>query len=243
MKNLIAFLFFLLSFSAFSQEHKKGETLFGIEFKFLVPISILNAGPQELGNDSIAIKINSDRGYAFGAIIRHNFSKMFTLETGIRVTKRYFPIDFSQKNTGQSESSSIELNMYEIPVQWLLYIRLGEQFYMNTLFGVSLNFYPSDVTKTESNYSYYFLRKSWIHASILASVGFEYRTKKSGYLYLGASILRPFTEIGTLYFSYYHDGVTSNDVNFNTLVSGTYLSVDLRYFFNKKEKTVEPKYY
>ena len=225
-----------------AQEHNAGETIFGIELKGIIPTNIANSGVQEMGDDSISIALGIESGFAFGMLIRHNYSKMFTLETGIRVARRYFPVDFKHENDAL-QSSRVELNTYSIPVQWLLYIRLGEQVYMNTLLGLSLDFYPSEVTKTFDDYAYIIIRKSWINASILASIGFEYRTKKSGFIYLGASLNRPFGDIGEFRLSYFHEGNQNDYVNFSTGVTGTYLSIDARYFFPRKDKKEEPKYY
>lgn len=217
------------------QEHKKGETIFGFEVKGIIPSSILNAGEINLTNDSITVNINPEYGYSFGMIIRHNFTKMFTLETGLHLTKRVFPVTFKHTK-GIDELSNVEMISYEIPIQWLLYIQLGEQMYMNTILGISLDIYPSDVTITKESYAYIIIPKSWIQTSLLASVGFEYRTKKSGYYYLGASIHTPFGDMGDFYLSYYHDNSQSEFVTLDTKLTGTYLSADFRYFFNKKAK-------
>lgn len=226
----------LLPFSSTSQEHKKGETIFGLEVKGIIPSSILNAGKIDLTNDSIAVQIKPEYGFSFGMIIRYNFTKMFTLETGLHMTRRFFPVNFEHQPSGLNELSEVELVSYEIPIQWLLYIQLGEQMYMNTILGVSLDIYPSDVTKTQESYAYIIMPKSWIQVSLLASVGFEYRSKESGYFYFGASIHSPFGGIGDFKLSYYHDNSLSEYVTLGTQLSGTYLSADFRYFFNKKEK-------
>ena len=237
------FLILFLSFSSLAQENKKGETIFGFEFKALIPSRILNAGPVSLGDDSIDVTIKSPNGYSIGMVVRHNFTKMFSLETGLHLTNSYYPILFKNTNQGIDEESRIQLTSYELPIQWLLYIRLGEQIYMNTILGISLDFFPTDVTITEDSYAYIILVDSWIQASILASVGFEYRTKKSGYFYIGSTIHRPFSDIGTFKLSYYHDNILSDYVTFSSPISGSYLSIDLRYFFPKKEKIEAPKYY
>ena len=236
-------LVFSCTFLLNAQEHKKGETIFGLEVKGIIPSTILNAGEQSIGNDSIQVQINSDYGFAFGMIIRHNFTKMFTLETGIHMTRRFYPIDVNNTKTSVQSSSKIEYISYEIPIQWLLYIRMTEHLYMNTILGTAFDIYPSDVIKVEDNYAYIIQPKSWLQLSLLASVGFEYRTAKMGYFYFGATIHRPFTEVANLTLSYYEDPSTPDFINFSGEISGTYLSLDLRYFFNKKEKKVEPKYY
>jgi hypothetical protein len=234
-------LFLVLVFATFAQAQKfeKGETIFGIELEGIIPTSLLGAGPLELGNDTIDVTVKSPSGYSFGMIIRHNFTKMFTLETGIHLVQRSYPVSIANTENAFQGKSSIGLQSYEIPIQWLLYIRLGEQFYMNTILGISLDFYPSDVTAAEYSYSYYIQRDSWIKSSLLASVGFEYRTKESGYFYLGASLKSPFGNIGRFYLTYFYDDLISEDVTFSDEMNGSYFSVEFRYFFNKKEKNLD----
>jgi hypothetical protein len=231
--------FFILPIEYFAQEHEKGETIFGLEVKAILPTSIFDAGALELGDDSIAVNVKSPSGYSMGMIIRHNFTKMFTLESGIHYASRNYPVSIENANSGFNGSSSINLVSYEIPIQWLLYIRLGEQVYMNTIFGFSMDFFPSDVTVSEYSYAYYIQRDSWVKASLLASIGFEYRTKESGYFYLGASVHSPFGNIGQFYVTYYYDDLLTEDVTFNAPLNGTYFSVEFRYFFNKGQKNVD----
>lgn len=218
---------------------EKGETIFGMEAKGIIPTAFFGAGPLELGDDSIKVNVKSPAGFSFGMIIRHNFSKMFTLESGIHITSRTYPVSISNSLSNFDASSKIQLQSYEIPVQWLLYIRLGKEFYMNTILGLSFNFYPSDVTYIGDYYAYYIQRESWIKTALLASIGFEYRTKKAGYFYLGGSIHSPFGAIGNFYISYYDENNINDFVTFSSPLNGTYFSVELRYFFNKNEKNVD----
>lgn len=216
---------------------EKGESIFGIQFRGIIPVSYLNAGEQTISNDSIDFSISSASGFSIGAIVRHNFSKMFTIETGINYVSRRYSFNFKQNIQNIDDNSSVNLVSYEVPIQWLLFIRLGDQFYMNTLFGFSFDFYPSDVTKTREKYAYIIIRDSWVNFSLLASIGFEYRTKKSGYFYLGGSLHYPFSDVSFVRVSYIPDPNDSNNfVNLDTKLSGTYFSIDIRYFFAKSEK-------
>jgi len=235
-KVLLSGLLFLSTHFVIGQI-EKGETIFGIQVKGIIPASILNAGAQTISNDSIDFTLSSASGLSVGGVLRHNFTKMFTIETGIHYVSRRYNFNFKQSIQQIDDNSDINLISYEIPVQWLLYIRLGEQFYMNTIFGVSVDFYPSDVTNTRENYAYIMIRKSWINLALIASVGFEYRTKDAGYFYIGGSLHYPLSDIGTLRVSYFPDPSNTADfVNLDQKVSGTYLSVDVRYFFKKNEE-------
>ena len=103
----IILLFF--SLSLYSQEKKKGETLFGLEAKALIPSTILNAGPISLGDDSININIKSPTGYSIGMVVRHNFTKMFSLETGLHLTNSYYSIQFENTNNGINSTSKMQM--------------------------------------------------------------------------------------------------------------------------------------
>jgi hypothetical protein len=228
---------------------KKGENIFGIQVSGIIPSSVLNTGEQTLKNDSISFTIGSASGFTLGGMLRHNFSKMFTLETGIHYVSRSYGFNFKHDIRRDStldinDDTKVNLVSYKIPVQWLIYIRLTDQVYMNALFGVSFDFYPSDVTKTRKNYAYIILRESWINVALVASIGFEYRTKKSGYFYIGGSLLYPFSDIAFFRVSYFPKvNEPGNFVNLDGKIRGTYFTVELRYFFAKTEKVVKPNIY
>ena len=68
---------------------------------------------------------------------------------------------------------------YEIPIQGLIYIRLSEDLYMNTSLGIAVNWYASDVRSVGPNGILVQTseRAQWANFSLLANIGFEYRTK------------------------------------------------------------------
>jgi hypothetical protein len=110
---------------------------------------------------------------------------------------------------------------------------------MDVSLGLSLDFFPSDVQSSDEYFKHYGTRKSWLGESVLANLGYEYRTEKSGYFYIGASYHRPFNDIYYSTVAYYrdHNHYTSGQ---QFLISGNYLTLDLRYFFHedplKKQK-------
>jgi hypothetical protein len=228
---------------------KKGENIFGIQVSGIIPTTILSTGEQTIKNDSISFTISSASGYSIGGMVRHNFSKMFTLETGIHIVNRKYSFNFKHDTRRDStldinDNSSVNLISYKIPVQWLIYIRLSEQFYMNTLFGVSFDFYPSDVTKTRDKYAYIIILDSWFSVALVASIGLEYRTKKAGFFYIGASLHYPFNDIAFVRVSYIPDvNDPGNFANLDGNLRGTYFSIDLRYFFAKTKNEVKPNIY
>lgn len=215
----------------------KGDNTFGIQVRTIIPATLLNAEEFSTNNDSIVFAANPATGFSIGGIIRHNFTGMFTLEAGIHFTNRSYRFDVENSLQNASEQTSVNFISYEIPIQGLIYIQLGEKLFMNTMFGLSLDFYPSDVIKTQELYAYIIIRDSWINPSLIGNIGFEYRTKSAGYFYLGASVHYPFKRVALVRLSYYDAPNPSNYVNLDGDLSGTYFSVDFRYFFNsQKEK-------
>ena len=92
--------------------------------------------------------------------------------------------------------------------------------------------YPSNVRTEDLHYPHSFvtegLRKGWFTAALNANIGFEYRTSKSGFFYLGGSFQYPFSPIYTLAAAYNYKNASS--VAFGKL-GGTYITVDFKYFF------------
>ena len=78
-------------------------------------------------------------------------------------------------------------------------------------------------------------RKSGGYRALLANVGMEYQKEGKGHYYIGASLHRPWTEIGRIYPEYKDDFNTFNDVDFADKffleMLGNFITIDFRYFF------------
>jgi hypothetical protein len=77
---------------------------------------------------------------------------------------------------------------------------------------------------------------------VIAGLGWEYRTEKSGYFYLGASYHRPFDYIFYSYLLYPDKEKPTSETG--SELQGNYLSFDIRYFFHsepekRKKKTAK----
>ena len=74
--------------------------------------------------------------------------------------------------------------------------------------------------------------------SLIANLGFEYRTRKSGYFYLGASYHNTFGDIADVFVSYKELNSNQHVVLIEPYpsVNGNYLSLDLRYYFNPEPR-------
>ena len=68
---------------------------------------------------------------------------------------------------------------------------------------------------------------------------FEYRTKKSGFFYLGGSVQVPMAPIFNLQTTYAHEGYRNSIYGD---VSGSYFALDIKYFFpNIRNKGIQFK--
>jgi hypothetical protein len=205
-------------------------TTFGIQAKPVVPLAFFDP-LTTVDQPPLHGTVELDGGFAFGMVVRRGLSKAVSLETGInQITRRY---DFSVSNdtSGYSEGSQVRYVGYEIPLLAMVYIRLGERTWLNNALGVSLDMYPSDAQRDVEEGRIYMYRNSWIQSAMVANVGLEYRTEKSGYFYLGATFHRPFNDMATVDLTWYDAQFLPTVMR--TSVDGSYLTVDIRYFFHE----------
>ena len=201
-------------------------------------MGFMDTGKQQTNQNNVDFTLNPKLGMNFGMVIRKGFTKSLSLETGINFLQRNYDLSVTDLDSNFTGGASFKLVNYEIPVLGLVYVRLGELLYMNVAGGVSFDIYPSEL-RTEDNYVDNILfRYNWISTSLLANVGWEYRTRKSGFLYLGASLHRPFGSIFRDFITY-ENYSKKEDVFFD--LSGNYITIDIRYFFHEDQEKKKKK--
>lgn len=214
-------------------------TTFGVSLKPVIPSRFFDSGEETITEDFLSMTVKPRVGFNFGMLMRRGFTDVFSLETGIHLVRRNYQVTTFDSDAGVTLEKKFAFIGYEIPIQGLIYVRLGENFWMNGSGGFSFDTYPSNVFSTADErvdtISYDLQletrRSSWVQVALVANYGFEYRTKKKGWFYLGASYHRPFTDIGTTFAEYAVDGFPY-DLRYN--LSGSYLTADIRYFFHEK---------
>lgn len=234
MKKIIltSLLFLAIIFNSFSQQ---GVTTFGLQYKPIIPVNFLTVENLELKEGEYSSTISQKVGYNFGAVIRWGISKNISIESGLSYIKRNYTFDNAIDSSNLKESGSFGMIVFEFPIQGLMYVRLDKRLYMNVATGLSANWRASSVGSFSDNKNFSqvsYIRK--LNFAYIANIGFEYRTKKSGYIYLGASLTNPFSSLGIIETSY-----RVNNQKKQTLrgdLSGNYISVDLRYFFHDSKK-------
>jgi hypothetical protein len=228
---------FLIAWSA-SVLAQQGVTTFGVQFKPMIPSAFFETGPVSYATDELNMTLDPRFGINFGCVVRKGLTPIWSFETGINLVQRNYDLSFAHKELPAPEKMTYRFIGYEIPLQGLLYMRLGKQLYVNASGGMSVDLYPSNV-ETSNGYfvdtlafDFYqkTIRQRWLQASVLANLGFEWRTQKSGYFYFGASYHRPFQSIGYVYAEMQID---TNPATAVFAINGNYLTIDLRYFFHE----------
>ena len=229
LPQLFSFCFLLFALRSFAQEN-----IFtaGFQYKPIFPSSFFSTGTNMVSQNGIDFSVSQKFGYCAGMVLRRGFTKRFSFETGINYIKRNYALEITDATfTGKSNFTIIG---YEIPLQGLIFIRLGQKLFMNSSAGLSWDMYPSNIATADSYFKHQSNRHSLFQCSVLANVGYEYRTQKSGYFYLGASYHLPF--------SYFYQSEIKyspkNEIAFIKL-RGNYLTLDFRYFFH--EDPLKPK--
>jgi len=238
MNKAIIILSLLLT-SASLSHGQKGVTTFGLQFKPIIPNSLIGTFEQDFNDEPFYSTVKQKFGFSTGMLVRVGLTKMISIETGINLTQRNFGLNYSLPDSGYTADDRVRVVGYSIPVSCLVYIRLADQWFMNTSLGASITAFPSDVRTwvpvgNNERFQQEGAYRSKLQGAAIANVGFEYRTKSSGYFYLGASYHLPFIPIMTFAMSYELQSGAQNLAIDN--IRGSYLTLDLRYFFHEKKK-------
>lgn len=228
---------------------QKDVTTFGVQLKPMIPSKFFNSGVTTETKDYLSVDFTPKVGWNFGMLMRVGFTDMFSLETGINLVRRNYNVTVTDLDYGAQLSLDYTFVGYEVPVQGLIYVKLGDQFWMNASGGLSFDTYPSNAfsavnTQVDTlalELEQRTFRRQWVQMSVLANYGFEYRTKEKGYWYLGASYHRPFSDMATTEAKYVRNTVP---LTVASNLSGSYLTVDLRYFFHEdpeRKRRARPK--
>jgi len=130
---------------------------------------------------------------------------------------------------------------YGLPINALMYIQLSNSIFMNASIGPAITFKPTDVkvfgTDGDHSFTHYGISQNKVGLDINGNLGFELRTKKNGFFYIGGSARIPFFPIFEVLSFYDWEGLSTRT---SGPIEGNYFSIDLKYFFpNIKNKGVQ----
>lgn len=239
MNKKVLLYLLLITFSKVASSQER-VTTFGLQLKPIIPIQLFNAGKLEKTVNNIEYINNPKTGLSFGMVIRKGFTKSLSIETGINFLRRNYDLSINDADSSFKSESSFRLVTYEIPVLGLVYVQLNRNMFMNVAGGVSFDIYPTPLFTYDDHFANAVNRTNWLQPSLLANIGWEYRTEQSGFWYLGASLHRPFKNIMTEFVTYKGEsGLRREETTFN--LTGNYLTIDIRYFFHEEKEKKKKK--
>ncbi|MBU0764123.1 MAG: hypothetical protein KJ607_04735 [Bacteroidetes bacterium] len=202
---------------------KENRTVFGIQISPILPNSLIEKNKVLLDFDTTVYEFVQRPGILFGMEVRHDFTKWLALQTGINLLKRNYRLTVTHFDSVMTDD--LGLICYETPVAALIYIRLSKYIYMNTSYGLNLTYFPSDLAIRGKLLA---MRYSWIRPALLINLGWELRTEKAGFFYLGCSYSRMFTDVYRIAAK-----KPTESIGDYTLFEerGSYFSVNIKYFF------------
>ena len=253
---------------------------FGLEVSPIIPTGLFNRSLSQVENQNEQLKFSLDPllSYRFGGALRFDvfnfrrlkFGNMFTFNTGIYYNRRAFRVEVRDVSNPVEDnlliSDRFRYISYEVPLMLQLHLQASQKIWVNFALGTGLEFFPSKVsTSTADNpdgpqageagyYLQYTTEKFKVLAPLKASFGVEYRTEKSGYFGLGASISRPMPYMADTYLEYWkqtgqdtyavYPYGSKADENLPVRNQGMFLSVDFRYYFQptRHEREKVPSY-
>ena len=222
-------------FNIVMSQSKNSDKQFGINTGAIIPINYFGAGPLELESNNSKITLSTKIGYHFGMMIKTNYSKKFSIESGINFLRRNFDLSGSSDVTGDEDNADFGYISYGFPTKAIVYIQLSDKSFLNTSLGASLDFYASAVnSKGENDFIFqYSERAKWINGSILADLGVEWRVDY-GAFFLGAGVNIPITTIAVTNLKFHYDESDYNnkiDSYDPIFLRGNFFNLKIKYFF------------
>ena len=239
----IVLVFLLLGYT--SLHAQLGDTrlpsYFGVQVRTIFPSSFVSNPATTVSKDGMKSTITQTPGYSFGGIVRVGLTELIALETGINFNQRYFAINGSVADSGIFVNNALGFIQYDIPINGLFYIKLAKQWYANASLGVAAGFKPTSIaTLNNINGSQLFYHTGVVDKKasldLNGNIGFEFRTKKFGFFYLGTTVRLPLKPLFIYVATYKNQGYKVTQYGD---VSGAYLGVDFRYFFRNVKARIE----
>ena len=234
----ITFIFLLFQIGiSFTQtkpaKKEKFPSYFGLQVRTIFPTEFIGTPFNSFTNNEFSTSITQKMGFSFGGTVRAGLTKLIALESGINFTQRNFDVTMAVADSNVSGENNFSFICYDVPINALVYVQLSEQIYMNASLGFAFTFKPTSVgvltlpggphSFTHSGFAY-----KKFGADLNANFGFEYRTEKSGFFYLGGSARVPFAPVFDLIAQYKYQGYEKTIYG---EIDGSYLSIDFKYFF------------
>jgi hypothetical protein len=229
-------------FCQLGDKREKFPIHFGLQSKLVMPSDFLGAVQTNLTDQQFNSSLIQKLGFSYGALIRADYTKNITIESGIHYIQRHFNASMSYSDSVEfvQDTNRLTFINYELPLTGIVKIQLGRSIFSMVGLGPAFTFKPTSVKLIDlpgGKHTFYHtgsVKKFGIDLN--AQVAFEYRTKKSGYFYLGGSAKIPTTYLFNWGGKYSQQGSSYYLIDF-AKVNGAFLSLDVRYYFPKIRKS------
>ena len=244
MNKCLSFLLSLTIFPAFCQiGDTKLPSYFGVQVRSIIPTNFVGNPITTLQKDGLQASLQQTIGYSFGGIVRVGLTELIALETGINFSQRYFKVQGSIADSGIYVTNQLGFIQYDLPLNGLIYIKLSKRFFANASLGVIAGFKPTSIaTQNNIDGSKFFYHTGFVNKKasldLNGNLGFEFRSKKTGFYYLGTTVRLPLAPLFTYIATYRNQGYKVTQYGD---VSGAFLGIDLRYFFRNVKGQKEDK--
>ncbi|NQZ36941.1 MAG: hypothetical protein HRT58_14830 [Crocinitomicaceae bacterium] len=224
----------LFSLTSFAQEKTdKLPTYFGLQLRPIFPTQFIGNPTTSMSGDGFETSITQRLGFGFGGTVRASVTKLIAIETGINFTQRYFNLSVALADSNVYGEQSMTFIEYDIPINALIYIQLSDKIFMNASLGVAISYKPTDTRvqirpQGKHYFALYGIRDNSVGLDLNANFGFEYRTRKNGFFYIGGSARVPFAPLFKYAAFYNYD---ANSILLTGDVDGSFLTLDFKYFF------------
>ncbi len=241
MKRLLLILFIGTCFTASAQKPGKERvpSYFGFRVAPVFPTRFIGSPNTYLEEDGWYTDLNQMLGYSFGGTVRAGVKKLIAIETGINFTQRQFSLETGVPDSNSYAYDTLSFIEYDMPINALFYIQLSEKIYADAALGVTVTYKPTDIGVLNQPggkflYQHTGLVMRRTSFDFNANLGFEYRTEKKGFFYIGGAARVPISPLISLIAEYKYDGHYQRLIGD---VDGSFLSLEFKYFFpNIKNK-------
>lgn len=234
-KQLVLITFALISwFCSIGQEKESKGYKGGFQFKPMLGSGVFQNDVVTNNADSVSISITQKFGYSFGMTIRKEFTKTLAVESGLRFTQRNYSSLIDSVHSAYNSTLDYRIIAYEIPFKAMVRLRSLDNSYFNVALGVQMDLYPSDIGTYNNEWRMELIRKSWFQGSFLANVGWEVHPVNRGTFYIGLAYTQPFVDPFVALYGGINDSFASSSIS----QSGTYFSLDFRYYFEDKKSKI-----
>jgi hypothetical protein len=206
-----------------------------LQTKVILPSDFLGPVKTSLSNEGFNSNLTQKIGFSYGALIRADYTKNITVECGINYIQRQFgaEMNYTDSVVNINDTNNLTFINYELPITGIVKIQLSKNIYSLVGLGPSFTFKPTNVALIDlpggKHLFYHSGSVKKFGVDLNAQAGFELRTKKSGYFYIGGGVKVPTAYLFNWGGKYGQQGSSESLIDFEK-VNGAFLSIDLRYY-------------